>query len=223
MALQRELATWRHSENDFDAKAVETLGGVDIGFEDGGHITRAAAVLLDARNLAVLETYVARMPTRMPYIPGLLSFREVPAGLQAIRGLAIQPDIVMVDGHGIAHPRRVGVATHLGLVSGLVTIGVAKSRLTGTHNTVPNERGAWVTLRDEKNDDEIIGAVLRSRAGVKPIFISSGYRINLATAVKWVMHAVTRYKLPETTREADALASRRRKGMRPSKDKQGQA
>lgn len=211
MALQHELATYLHSEDNFGA--VETLGGMDIGFEDGGRTTRAAAVLLDAGTLAVRETHVARIPTRMPYIPGLLSFREVPAALQALDELSTRPDLLMVDGHGNAHPRRVGVASHLGLVTGLVTIGVAKSRLVGTHAAVPDERGAWVPLTD---NGETIGAVVRSRAGVKPLFVSPGYRIGLASSVHWVMQAVTRYKLPETTREADALASRRRQKRRRS-------
>jgi len=205
MALQKELAAYRHSEDDFGA--IDTLGGMDIGFEDGGKTTRAAAVLLDAATLEVLETHVARMPTRMPYIPGLLSFREVPAALQALAALSRQPDLLMVDGHGIAHPRRVGVATHLGLVSGLVTIGVAKKRLTGSHAEVPNERGAWVALVD---GDETLGAVLRTRVSVKPVFVSPGYRIGIQASAQWVMQAATRYKLPVPTREADALASRRR-------------
>src|SRR5699024_11084797 len=169
--------------------------------------TRAAAVVLAADTLEVLETQVARIPTRMPYIPGLLSFREIPAALQALAQLSIVPDLLMVDGHGIAHPRRVGVAAHLGLVSGLVTLGVAKKKLVGTYGTVPDERGAWVPLLD---NGETIGAVLRTRINVKPLFISPGYRIGLASSVQWVMTAVTRYKLPKTTREADALASRRR-------------
>lgn len=181
---------------------------MDIGFEDGGGTTRAAAVVLDAATLAIIETRVARIPTRMPYIPGLLSFREVPAALDALNELSVVPDLLMVDGHGIAHPRRVGVATHLGLVSGLATVGVAKKALVGTHPTPADERGAWVPLTD---NGETIGAVLRSRSGVKPVFVSPGYRIGLASAVRWVMHAVTHYKLPKTTREADALASRRRR------------
>src|SRR5699024_3533282 len=116
IALRHELANWRHSRNDSDAVDVHTLCGVDIGFEDGGRTTRAAAVLLDAATLAVMETHVARLPTRMPYIPGLLSFREVPAALDALAGLSIPPDILMVDGHGMAHPRRTGVATHIGQI-----------------------------------------------------------------------------------------------------------
>jgi len=209
MALQRKLAAYRYSVDDF--AAVHTLGGIDIGFEDGGQITRAAAVLLDADTLDVLDTQIARRPTRMPYIPGLLSFREVPAAMAAVQALSTPPDLLMVDGHGIAHPRRIGVATHVGLVTGLVTIGVAKSRLVGTHATLANTKGAWVALTER---DETIGAVVRSRVDVKPVFVSPGYRIGLKSSVQWVMHAVTKYKLPETTRAADALASRRRQRRR---------
>jgi deoxyribonuclease V len=179
---------------------------VDIGFEDGGKTTRAAAVVLNAQTLEVVDTALARVPTRMPYIPGLLSFREIPGALAALEQLAALPDLILVDGHGIAHPRRLGVATHLGLVTGLPTIGVAKKRLTGSHAEVPDKRGAWVELTDR---GETIGAVLRSRVGVKPIFISPGHRIGLASALSFTMSALTRYRLPETTRVADKLASNR--------------
>lgn len=185
---------------------VHTLGGVDIGFEDGGRITRAAAVVLDAATLEVRESALARVPTRLPYIPGLLSFREIPGALAALEQLSALPDLILVDGHGIAHPRRLGVATHLGLVTGLPTIGVAKKRLTGRHDPVPEARGDWVPLVDK---GETIGAVLRSRAAVKPIFISSGHRVSLDSALAWTLASLTRYRLPEPTRAADKLASNR--------------
>lgn len=189
-----------------DLPRVHTLGGVDIGFEDGGRVTRAAAVVLDATTLELRESALARVPTRMPYIPGLLSFREIPGALAALEQLSALPDLVLVDGHGIAHPRRLGVATHLGLVTGLPTIGVAKKRLTGSHDAVPEARGAWTPLVDK---GETIGAVLRSRFAVKPIFISSGHRIGLDSALAWTLAALTRYRLPEPTRAADKLASNR--------------
>ena len=202
--VQKALAT--HVNTTDDLPPVRWLGGVDIGFEDGGQTTRAAAVVLDAHTLEVVDTQLARVPTRMPYIPGLLSFREIPGALAALERLTTLPDLILVDGHGIAHPRRLGVATHLGLVTGLPTIGVAKKRLTGTHAEPPDERGAWAELNDR---DETIGAVLRSRVGVKPIFISPGHRIGLESALSFTMSALTRYRLPETTRVADKLASNR--------------
>ena len=203
-AIQRELTA--HVDTRDDLGPVRVLGGVDIGFEDGGQTTRAAAVTLDADDLRVIESALVRLPTRMPYIPGLLSFREVPGALAALARLDAQPDLLFVDGHGTAHPRRLGVAVHLGLISGLPTIGVAKKRLTGEHDAVPDERGAHVALRD---GEQIIGAVLRSRAGVKPIFISPGHRVCLDSALAWTCRALTRYRLPETTRAADRLASNR--------------
>ena len=185
---------------------VTCIAGVDIGFENKGCTTRAAAVVLDVASGAIVDTALVRQPTRMPYIPGLLSFREVPAGLAALAALRMTPDLVMVDGHGIAHPRRLGVATHLGLVSGLPTIGVAKKRLVGQHDPVPEARLARAELF---HGDELIGTVLRSRAGVKPIFISPGHRVHHEDAVAWVIRTLTRYKLPEPTRQADKLASNR--------------
>lgn len=204
-AIQNALAGYVDTRNSLP-ESVQTVAGVDIGFEDGGQTTRAAVVVLDPADLSVIEQALARRPTRMPYIPGLLSFREIPAALDALAELSALPDLLMVDGHGIAHPRRLGVAAHLGLVSGLPTIGVAKKRLTGTHATVPEDRLAWTPLFDS---DETIGAVVRSRRGVKPIFISPGHRIDLGTAIDWTTRTLTRYRLPETTRAADRLASRR--------------
>lgn len=204
-ALQNALAAHVDLRNSLP-EHVHTVAGVDIGFEDRGQTTRAAIVVLDAADLHVIEQTVARRPTRMPYIPGLLSFRETPVAIEALAELAALPDLLMVDGHGIAHPRRVGVASHLGLATGLPAIGVAKKRLTGTHGAVPEDRLAWTPLVD---GDETLGAVLRSRQRVKPIFISAGHRIDLGAAINWTTHMLTRYRLPETTRAADRLASRR--------------
>lgn len=184
---------------------IETVAGVDVGFEDGGRVTRAAVVVLAFPSLQPIDAALARRPTAFPYVPGLLSFREIPAVLDALTRLKTSPDLLLCDGQGIAHPRRLGVASHLGVLTDLPSIGVAKSRLIGTHGDVPNERGAWIPLEDQ---DEVIGAVLRTRVGVKPIFISIGHRVSLETAIEYVMRCTPRYRLPETTRLADRLASR---------------
>nr|WP_163504097.1 deoxyribonuclease V [Halomonas socia] len=204
VALQRELAPRLILEDRIDA--VETIAGVDIGFEAAGEITRAAVVVLAWPSLECLEQHVHREPTRMAYVPGLLSFREVPAALAAFDMLQRRPELVMVDGQGIAHPRRLGVASHLGLWLDLPTIGIAKSRLCGRHGEVPEGRGEWTPLTHR---GERIGAVLRSRQGVKPVFVSPGHRLSLPTAVDWVVRCLGHTKLPEPTRLADRLASRR--------------
>lgn len=185
---------------------IHRVAGIDVGFEDRGRIARAAVAVLDADTLQPLELTIARVVAGFPYVPGLLSFRECPAILVALEQLQTAPDLLLYDGHGYAHPRRFGIASHLGLVTGMPTIGVAKSRLTGSHGPVPEERGAWAPLTDR---DETIGAVLRTRAGVKPLYISIGHRVSLQTGIAWVMRCLTRYRLPETTRWADGLASDR--------------
>lgn len=185
---------------------VQRMAGVDVGFEDNGATTRAAVVVLSYPGLERLDQAVARQPTRFPYVPGLLSFRELPAVLEALEGLSVEPDLLLCDGQGIAHPRRLGIASHLGVLIDRPTIGVGKSRLCGRHGPVPERRGEWTPLVDR---GETIGAVLRSRAGVRPIYVSPGHRIGLDTAIRYVMACMTRYRLPETTRQADRLASGR--------------
>ncbi|MCP4406396.1 MAG: deoxyribonuclease V [Gammaproteobacteria bacterium] len=185
---------------------VNTVAGIDVGFEDQGSVTRAAVVVLSYPELQLLDRVIACAPTQFPYVPGLLSFREVPAVLKAFEDLKTVPDLVLCDGQGIAHPRRFGIACHIGLLTDLPTIGVAKSRLVGTHAEPPQERGSHVPLR---NKDEQVGVVLRTRKGVKPLFISVGHRISLTTATQYVMGCAPRYRLPETTRWADRIASRR--------------
>lgn len=205
-ALQSALAGRVVLRDDFP-RPLRTIAGCDVGFEDGGATTRAAVVLLDADTLAPLEQHVARLPTGMPYIPGLLSFRELPALLEAFSRLAATPDLVFVDGHGIAHPRRLGIAAHLGVATGLPSVGVAKKILTGRASMALHEmRGAFVPLRDGR---EQIGWLLRSKLRCNPLVVSPGHRVAMASAAELVMRFVTTYRLPEPTRLADRLASRR--------------
>lgn len=203
--LQKKLAGQVTLTDDFGP--LKTIAGVDVGFEEGGRITRAAVVLLDAVTLEPLEQALARIPTCMPYIPGLLSFRELPAVLQALDSLKQAPDLIFSDGHGIAHPRGLGIAAHLGVITGLPTIGVAKKILTGRHDPLGERRGDQVDLLDKGGT--VIGTMLRSKDKVRPLIISPGNRVSLATAPELVMRYVTRYRLPEPTRLADRLASRR--------------
>ena len=205
-AVQDELAQ-RVLVKDALPGTLRTIGGFDVGFEDDGATTRAAAVLLDANTLQLLESQVVRMPTRMPYIPGLLSFRELPALLEALSLLSAKPDVCFIDGHGIAHPRRLGIAAHFGVATDLPTIGVAKKVLVGTTSTKLHDmRGAFTTLRDEGQQ---IGWLLRSKVGCLPLILSPGHRVAMATAPEMTMRFVTTYRLPEPTRLADRLASRR--------------
>ena len=183
---------------------VRRIAGVDVGFEDDGRTTRAAVAVLGYPGLALVDRAVARVPTRFPYVPGLLSFREAPAVLAAFERLATRVDLVLYDGQGIAHPRRFGIASHVGLLLDCPSIGVAKTRLIGAHRAPAGRRGAWAPLVD---GGETIGAVLRTRRGVKPVYVSIGHRVSLETALRWTMACCTRYRLPETTRHAHRLAS----------------
>lgn len=183
---------------------IRLVAGVDAAFRNGAAIGRAAAATLTFPRLHRHEYALAQRTGLFPYVPGLLSFREVPLLLAALARLRDAPQLILCDGHGYAHPRRFGLACHLGVTSGLPTIGVAKKRLIGHHDPVPDRRGAWVPLWDA---DEIIGAVLRTRAGVRPVYVSVGHRVRLETAVRYTMACVTRYRLPETTRWAHHLAS----------------
>ncbi len=187
-------------------RAIHTVAGIDVGFEDGNTVTRAAAMVLQFPSLVVLEQAIARRPTSFPYVPGFLSFRELPAVLDALQQLTVIPDLLLCDGQGIAHPRRFGIAAHLGVLTDLPSIGVAKSILVGTHDDVPEERGAWRPLWHR---EECVGAAVRTRTKTRPVYVSIGHRISLETAIDYVMRCTTKYRLPETTRHADRLASGR--------------
>jgi deoxyribonuclease V len=185
---------------------VRYVAGVDMGFEADGTISRAAVAVLSFPDLQLVETALAYRPTTFPYIPGFLSFREIPAVLDALEKIGTTPDIILCDGQGIAHPRRLGIACHLGVIIDMPTIGVAKSLLIGKHELLSETRGSWQPLIDK---GETIGAVLRTRDNVRPLYVSSGHRISLPTAIDYVMKCTPKYRLPETTRIADKLASDR--------------
>ncbi len=184
--------------------SIRHVAGVDVGFAPDGRTTRAAVVVLSYPALTPVDQAVARQPTAFPYVPGLLSFRELPAVLAAIEQLQILPDLYLCDGQGLAHPRRFGIACHLGVLLDAPAIGVAKTRLTGSHDEPPAEKGGWVPLLD---GGEVIGAVVRTRSRVKPVYVSVGHRVSLETAVNFTLACTTHYRLPETTRQAHRLAS----------------
>ena len=188
IALQQALAPQVIHEDRLP-DPIRFVAGVDAGFEDEGETTRAAVVVLSFPDLTPVDEVLVRRPTTFPYVPGLLSFREVPAVLDALAQLKTEPDVLLCDGQGIAHPRR---------------LGMAKSRLVGTHAEVPPDKGTWVPLIDR---GERIGAVLRNRANTKPLYISPGHYMTLETAIDLVLQCTTKYRLPETTRYADRLAS----------------
>lgn len=203
--IQKELASEVVTEDRLDS--VQYVAGVDVGFAESGSLTRAAVAVLSFPDLQLQEHAIAYRPTTFPYIPGFLSFREVPAVIDALEKVTISPDLILCDGQGIAHPRRLGIACHLGLLIDVPTIGVAKSLLIGRYEQLADERGSWQPLIDK---GETIGAVLRTRTGVKPVYVSSGHRISLPTAIDYVMRCTPKYRLPETTRWADKLASNRK-------------
>lgn len=181
------------------------VAGVTIRFDERDQIATAAVAVLTFPDLRRVDQAVAQRPLQFPYIPGLLSFRELPAVLDALALLHVMPDLILCSGHGIAHPRRFGIACHLGVLVDRATIGVAKTHLVGRHIEPPCEKGSWAPLQD---GSEVIGATLRTRTKVKPVYVSIGHRLTLETAVRLVMACTTHYRLPETLREAHKLASR---------------
>lgn len=210
VAIQERLRS-RVVRRNRIGRRVRRVAGVDVAFEEGGRVTRAAVVVLAWPGLAVIDSAVARRETSFPYVPGLLSFRELPAVLDAIRGLSAEPDLWLCDGQGIAHPRRFGIASHLGVLLDVPTIGVGKSRLLGQHQEPGPKRGDWTSLVHE---GERIGAVLRTRDDIRPLYVSVGHRIALPTAINWVLRCAPKYRLPETTRQADRLAGNRSLALR---------
>lgn len=183
---------------------VQTIAGADISFNKFSPTIYAAIVVLSLPSLEIIEEAGAVSNTRFPYIPGLLSFREVPALLQAWAQLKIAPDAVMLDGQGIAHPRRIGIASHFGLFVDRPTLGCAKSVLVGRYAEPPAERGLWTPMMDR---NETVGAALRTKTNVSPVFVSPGHRLDLAGAVRLALDCGGGYRIPEPTRRAHNLCN----------------
>ena len=201
IAIQEELQQQVILEDDFGT--IETVAGVDVGFEDNDQIACAAIATLRLSDLRVQESVAIRRPVEFPYVPGLLAFREVPIVMEALVSLQTMPDLLICDGNGYIHPRRCGFACHLGIESGLPSIGVAKTRYIGESEPLDDQRGAWQPITDE---GEIIGAALRTQNKVKPVYVSVGHRISLLSAIDLVLRCSPKYRLPETTRQADQLS-----------------
>lgn len=200
IAWQTRLAA--QLRDDGGPAAVRLIAGVDMAI--AGDRGVAAAVVLSWPELAVVETRTAWAPIPFPYVPGLLSFREIPVLVEVLARLQHEPDLVCVDGQGRLHPRGVGLACHLGLVLDKPTVGFAKSRLCGEHAEPGRERGAWAPVQ---LTGRVQGACLRTRRGVRPLYVSAGHRLDLATAVAWALRLSPRYRVPEPTRQADRLAA----------------
>jgi deoxyribonuclease V len=181
------------------------IAGVDISVGRAREMATGTVVVLNYPELRVIETQVAQGRLDFPYVPGLLSFRESPLTLAACERLSITPDLILVDGQGVAHPRRIGLASHLGLFLDTPTIGCAKSRLCGKHEEPGLEPGSFAELID---NGETIGVALRTKLGVKPVYVSVGHKIDLQTAIYWVMKCCRGYRLPEPTRLAHQAAGR---------------
>ncbi len=179
--------------------------GVDVAYDDTRDVVVAAAVVLDAATLDVVEEATAVGRVAFPYVPGLLAFRELPAVLAALTALRTDPGLVLCDGYGRAHPRRFGLASHLGVLTGLPTVGVAKNPFTFSYTAPSAARGSGAPLVDGA---EVVGRALRTQDGVKPLFVSVGHRVSLDVACAHTLRLAPRYRLPETTRRADARCRR---------------
>ena len=204
VALQRELATRTVLKNR-TADALRVVAGADVSYRKHAQQFHAAVVVLDAGSLQVVEAVSASGVVDFPYVPGLLSFRELPVLLEAFGQLETVPDVILADAHGTAHPRRLGLASHLGLWLDLPTIGCAKSRLCGVAEEPGPERGAWTVLREGEVE---IGRVVRTKDRVRPLYVSPGHLIDCQRAVDIVLQCGGGYRLPEPTRQAHLLSNR---------------
>ncbi|MCA9546907.1 MAG: deoxyribonuclease V [Myxococcales bacterium] len=191
---------------------VRWIAGVDVAYPAHGDRVFGGIALLDAQSLEVVETVTSSLPDAVPYVPGLLSFRELPPLLACFERLARAPDLIVCDGQGVAHPARFGLASHLGVLLDVPTIGCAKSRFVGRHAPLGPARGDTADL---VLDGEVVGRALRTQDGVKPVYVSVGHRVSLDTAVAWVLRLAAAYRQPETTRAADHLVRLAAKGEVP--------
>lgn len=182
---------------------IVTVTGLDVAYDEETGLIAAAAVTLATADFRVVEKRAVVSEVTFPYEPGLFAFRELPPLLDALRALERVPDLLVCDGHGLAHPRRFGLACHVGVVTGLPTLGVGKTRFIGEHGEPGRERGSSTPLVD---GGEVVGTVLRTQAGVKPVYVSVGHKISLDHACRQVLSLCPEFRQPETTRHADRLA-----------------
>lgn len=203
--VQRALRGRLVLDEDGPAVGEGHVTGLDVAYDDERDLVAAAAVVLDAGSLEVVEEATAVGRVSFPYVPGLLAFREIPAVLAALDALTADPGLLVCDGYGLAHPRRFGLASHLGVLTGRAAIGVAKNPFTFTYGQPGPARGDFAPLLAE---GEVVGRALRTRRGVKPVFVSVGHRISLDNACAHALALSPRYRVPETTRHADALCRR---------------
>ncbi|AVZ76474.1 endonuclease V [Streptomyces lunaelactis] len=203
LAVQDELRTRVVLDEPGPPPATGLVTGVDVAYDDERDVVAAAAVVLDAATLTVVEEATAVGRVAFPYIPGLLAFREIPTVLAALESLTADPGLVVCDGYGRAHPRRFGLAAHLGVLTGLPVIGVAKNPFVFSYGELGPHRGDFAPLLAD--DGEEVGRALRTQDGVKPLFVSVGHRVSLEGACAHTLHLASRYRLPETTRRADRL------------------
>ncbi|MBE0415683.1 MAG: deoxyribonuclease V [Dehalococcoidia bacterium] len=200
--IQRSLASKVSRENEVQTPRL--IAGVDISHEDKRGLAKGAVAVLRFPELVLVERSVVEQRVSFPYVPGLLSFRETPLIVAACEGLSLTPDLFIADAQGIAHPRRLGLASHLGLLLDVPTIGCAKSILCGRHGELGEEPGSHAPLFD---GDEVIGAALRTKRGTNPVYVSIGHKVDLEAALKWVMACLKGYRLPEPTRLAHLAAA----------------
>ena len=205
--LQKRLASEVETKDRLSLP-IKTVAGIDLGYDEKAQTCRVVVVVLSFPDLELRESSEAVLPIQFPYVPGLLSFRETPAAIVALEKLKITPDLILCDGQGLAHPRKFGIACHIGVLADVPTIGVAKSVLVGKFENLGEKRGATAPMIYK---DEQIGAALRSKDNVQPLYVSIGHRISLSTAVDYVLQCAPKYRLPETTRLADKMASYRKK------------
>lgn len=208
-AFQSELAKSVNSTTPL--APYRTLAATDVSFDRGGVSLFAAVVVVDALTFEIIERAELSAPARFPYVPGLLSFREAPCLINAFNRLKNRPDVVLCDGQGIAHPRRLGIASHLGLVLDIPTVGCAKSRLCGHYDEPGLDQGARSPLVDQ---GEVVGAVLRTRSRIAPLFVSPGHRCDLESAVKLVLATTRKYRLPIPSRMAHEYVNEIRRHAR---------
>ncbi len=200
--IQHELAKKINLSDDFSN--INRIAGLDVGFEHNNSMAVGAVVILSFPDLDLIEKRLSRRKVKFPYVPGFLSFREIPVLLQAYQKIRNKPDLVICDGQGIAHPRRFGLACHLGVLLDLPAIGAGKSRLVGRYQEPSLEKGACSPL---VHNHKIVGSAVRSRSGTKPLFVSPGHKISINSAIAWTLNCCPKYRIPETTRQAHKLVS----------------